>query len=210
MSAWNDFNDASSNANLIPKGTIAKVHLTLRPGGYDDASQGWTGGYAKRGMTGSVYLDAEYTVLEGPYAKRKIWSMIGLYSPNGPNWGNMGRSFVRNILNSARGIADNDNSPDAQKARTIAGFSDLEGIEFVARIDVSTDGNGEPKNEIRAAVTKSHKDYAAFAGQPRVALPAPAQAVPQAQPSYTPQQPAYAPQAAPAPQAANLRPTWAK
>jgi hypothetical protein len=68
--AWNDFNDAKQNANLIPKGTIAKVRLTIRPGGFDDPSQGWTGGYARRGTTGSVYLDVEYTVLEGPYAKR--------------------------------------------------------------------------------------------------------------------------------------------
>ena len=42
--AWNDFNDARQNANLIPKGTIAKVRLTIRPGGFDDPSQGWTGG----------------------------------------------------------------------------------------------------------------------------------------------------------------------
>ena len=35
---WNDFNSAQSNTNVIPKGTIAKVRLTLRPGGFDDAS----------------------------------------------------------------------------------------------------------------------------------------------------------------------------
>ena len=64
--------------------------------------------------TGAVYLDAEFTVLEGQYAKRKIWSMIGLYSPKGPNWANMGRSLVRGILNSARGISDKDKSPEAQ------------------------------------------------------------------------------------------------
>ena len=40
---WNDFNDAQSNTNLIPKGTLAKVRLTIRPGGFDDPSQGWTG-----------------------------------------------------------------------------------------------------------------------------------------------------------------------
>jgi hypothetical protein len=211
MSSWNDFNDAASNVNLIPKGTIAKVHLTLRPGGYDDPSQGWTGGYAKRGMTGSVYLDVEYTVLEGPYAKRKVWSMIGLYSPNGPNWANMGRSFVRNILNSARGIADNDNSPEAQRARTISGFADLDGIEFIARIDVAKDGNGEDKNEIRAAVTKNHKDYAAAVGPTGTqAAVAPAQAYSPAQPAYAPQQQTYAPQPAAQPQAANIRPSWAK
>ena len=205
--AWNDFNDAKQNANLIPKGTIAKVRLTIRPGGFDDPSQGWTGGYAKRGTTGSVYLDVEYTVLEGSYAKRKIWSMIGLYSPSGPNWSNMGRSLLRGILNSARGLSDKDNSPEAQNARRISGFADLDGIEFVARIDIGHDSNGEDKNEIRQAVTRDHKDYAAVMGghvAPIGYAPAAGYAAPQ--PSYAPPQPQ---QTAPAP-AAGVRPTWAK
>ena len=66
---WNDFNSAQSNGTVIPKGTLARVRLTIRPGGFDDPSQGWTGGYAKRGATGAVYLDAEYTVVEGAYVK---------------------------------------------------------------------------------------------------------------------------------------------
>lgn len=78
MASWNDYNDARSNPNLIPKGTVAKVRLTIRPGGFDDPSQGWTGGYATRGNTGAVYLNGEFTVLEGPYAKRKIFTLIGL------------------------------------------------------------------------------------------------------------------------------------
>lgn len=215
--AWNDFNDAQQNANLIPKGAIAKVRLTIRPGGFDDPAQGWSGGYARRGATGSVYLDAEYTVLEGPYAKRKVWSMIGLYSPNGPNWANMGRSLVRGILNSARGLSDRDNSPQAQNARRISGFADLDGIEFVARIDIGKDSNGEDKNDIRQAVTREHKEYAAAMGShaaPTGYAPAPSYAAPQ--PSYAPpqpQQPSFTPQApqqaAPAP-AAGVRPTWAK
>ena len=212
--AWNDFNDARQNANLIPKGTIAKVRLTIRPGGFDDPSQGWTGGYAKRGTTGSVYLDAEYTVLEGPFARRKVWSMIGLYSPKGPDWANMGRSLVRGILNSARGLSDKDNSPEAQNARRIAGFADLDGIEFVARIDVGTDANGEDKNDIRQAVTRDHKEYAAALGghaAPTGYAPAPAYAP--AQPSYAApaQQSGYAPPPPPPPAAAaGVRPTWAK
>jgi len=211
--AWNDFNDARQNANLIPKGTIAKVRLTIRPGGFDDPSQGWTGGYAKRGTTGAVYLDAEYTVLEGPFARRKVWSMIGLYSPKGPDWANMGRSLVRGILNSARGLSDKDNSPEAQNARRISGFADLDGIEFVARIDVGTDANGDDKNDIRQAVTRDHKEYAAALGghaAPTGYAPAPAYAP--AQPSYA--APAQAQHhAAPPPQpapAAGVRPTWAR
>ena len=51
---WNDFNSAQSNTNVIPKGTLAKVRLTLRPGGFDDASQGWTS-TARRALTGPTW-----------------------------------------------------------------------------------------------------------------------------------------------------------
>ena len=228
MSLWNDFNDAQSNSNVIPKGTLAKVRLTLRPGGYDDPSQGWTGGYAKRGSTGSVYLDAEYTVLEGPYAKRKIWSLIGLYSPNGPNWANMGRSLVRGILNSSRGLSDKDNSPEAQARRRINGFADLDGLEFVARIDIGQDTNGEDKNEIKSAVMPDHRDYAPVMGHvvaPGMApqMQAPATSAPQHQaPAATSQaqghpapasqpQPQQTPaQQAPAAPGFSGRPSWAE
>lgn len=212
MAAWNDYNDAQSNPNLIPKGTIAKVRLTIRPGGFDDPSQGWTGGYATRGSTGAVYLNGEFTVLEGPYAKRKIFTLIGLHSPKGPEWAGMGRSFLRGMLNSARGISDKDVSPQAQAARRIGGFADLDGLEFVAKIEHGTDAGGETKNEIRMAVTPDHRDYAQVMG--RQVAPA----------SYAPPAQAYAPPAAPAihqgafpaaaPQpaaaGADPRPAWAR
>ena len=198
MSNWNDFNDARSTTSVIPKGAIAKVRLSIRPGGYDDPSQGWTGGYATRGSTGAVYLNAEFTVLEDPYARRKIFSLIGLYSPKGPDWGNMGRALVRTILNSARGISDKDISPQAQSARRIRGLSDLDGIEFVAKIDVGTDTNGDPKNEIRTAVTPDHKEYAGVMGPVAQSFGFQSGGAAQtaAQPAATP--------------AAGMRPSWAQ
>ena len=164
---WNDFNSAQSNTNVIPKGTLAKVRLTLRPGGFDDPSQGWTGGWARRAATGAVYLDAEYTVLEGPYARRKVWSLIGLYSPKGPDWANMGRGLIRGILNSARGVSDKDNSPEAQLRRRIGGFADLDGIEFVARIGIERDKDkpeDSGRNVIKAAIGADHAEYARLMG----------------------------------------------
>ena len=159
------------------------MRLTIRPGGFDDAAQGWTGGYATRGSTSAVYLNGEFTVTEGQYARRKIFTLIGLYSPKGPDWANMGRSLVRGMLNSARGISDKDQSPQAQSARRINGLKDLDGIEFLARIDVGTDASGDDKNEIRSAVSPDHRDYAqfmglapSFAGQPAAAVQQPAAA----------------------------------
>lgn len=160
MATWTDFNDAKSVSNIIPKGTLAKVRLTIRPGGFNDASQGWTGGYATCGHTGAVYLNGEFTVLAGPFARRKVFSLIGLYSPKGPDWSDMGRAFVCSMLNSAHGLSDKDTSPRAQAARRISSFADLDGLEFVARIDVAPDVNGTDKNEIRVAVTPDHQGYA--------------------------------------------------
>jgi hypothetical protein len=74
---WNDFNDAESQQSgfdLIPKGTIVPVRMTIKPGGYDDPTQGWGGGYATESFnTGSIYLAAEFVVTAGDHAKRKMW-----------------------------------------------------------------------------------------------------------------------------------------
>jgi len=205
--SWNDYNDAVSQHayDLIPKGTVVPVRMTIKPGGYDDISQGWTEGYATHNdNTGSVYLSAEFVITEGPFARRKVWSLIGLLSPKGPEWGSMGRSFVRGILNSARGLSDKDNSPQAQNARRINGFVDLDGIEFLAKIDVGKDANGDAKNEIRFAIMPNNKDWetyqkegglwkpAGVTSSPNTQASTPAPAAQEAQATANPGRPSWA------------------
>lgn len=161
MSVWKDFSSAEDQQSydVIPKGTIARVRMTIKPGGYNDADQGLTGGYATLSDSGAAYLNCEFVVTEGPYARRKVWSLIGLHSPKGPTYANMGRSFIKGILNSARGFSAKDDSPQAMAARRINGIGDLDGIEFTARIDVEKDQrDGSDRNVIRMAITKDHKD----------------------------------------------------
>lgn len=185
QSNWNDFNDADSQQggfDLIPRGTIVPVRMTIKPGGHDDPSQGWTEGYATQSFeTGSVYLACEFVVTAGPFAKRKMWSNVGLLSRKGPVWGQMGRSFIRAVLNSARGVHPQDNSPQAAIARRINSFADLDGIEFIARVDVEKDGKGEDRNVVKIAIEPDHKDYAALrSGTPSASMPtsqAPARSV---------------------------------
>ena len=163
MTSWQNFNDADTQTSydLIPAKTLAKVRMTLKPGGVDNAHLGWTGGYATRNLdTGSAYLSAEFVILNGPFAKRKVWSLIGLHSEKGPTWANQGRAFIRAVLNSARRMNPQDQTPQAQQARCIQSFADLDGIEFVARIDIEKDQrSGEERNVIRAVIEPNHKDY---------------------------------------------------
>jgi hypothetical protein len=161
--SWSDFNDAEaqqSGFDLIPRGIAVPVRMTIKPGGHDDHTQGWTGGYATQSFdTGAVYLACEFVVIDGPFAKRKMWSNVGLHSSKGPTWGQMGRSFIRAVLNSARNVQPQDNSPQAAAARRINSFADLDGIEFLARVDVEKDGKGEDRNVVKIAIEPDHKDY---------------------------------------------------
>ena len=169
---WQNFNTAAPQKNyeLIPAGTLAKVRMTIQPGGYNDANCGWTEGYATLNpRTGSVYLTCEFVIMEGEYAKRKVWSHIGLYSANGPEWSNMGRSFIRAILSSARGLSEDDHSQEASNKRYIRSLGDLNGIEFVARIDVETNKEkGTLRNVIKNAISKDHPQYETIWGVPQV------------------------------------------
>ncbi|WP_375331659.1 hypothetical protein [Candidatus Tisiphia endosymbiont of Temnostethus pusillus] len=166
-----DFNNIEQlNFELIPAGTIAKVALRIKMGGYDDLEQGWTLGYATKNLvSGAVYLNCAFTILQGKldekYIGYKIWQLIGLYSEKNNNrWGAMGRSFIRSILNSAKGFSDKDNCEAAQTARRIDSFADLNGLEFVVRIDVEQDQDGNNRNVIKCAIGLEHKDYAAVMG----------------------------------------------
>ena len=167
MSSWYDFNSADDQhrVELIPKGSLVKVRLSIRPGGYDDERQGLTGAYATRNQhTGSVYLNCEFVVVDGVYAKRKLWSLIGLYSPKGPEWANRGRSLIKGMLNSAWGLYPQDQTEAARKARCIQGFADLDGLEFVVRVDIQKDAHGEDQNIVKTAITPEHQDYAVVMG----------------------------------------------
>lgn len=204
-STWNDFNDAEAQQgfDLIPKGALVPVRMTIKPGGYDDPSQGWTGGYATQSFeTGAIYLACEFVVTSGPFAKRKMWSNVGLHSSKGPTWGQMGRSFIRAVLNSARNVQPQDNSPQAAAARRINSFAEIDGIEFVARVDIEKDAKGEDRNVIKLAIEPDHKDYAPLVNGVHKSTGgghsgAPAQATP-----------AYA--AAARPPAATGKPSWAQ
>ncbi len=183
---WTDFNDAEAQQggfNLIPKGTLVPVRMTIRPGGHDDYSQGWTDGYATQSFdSGAVYLSCEFVVTAGEFSKRKLWTNIGLHSAKGPKWGQMGRSFIRALLNSARGIVPNDVSPQAVAGRQIRSISELDGIEFIAQVDIEKDGKGEDRNVVKLAIEPDHPAYASLRGEMKSPSPIAAPRSPLQQP----------------------------
>ena len=90
-------------------------------------------------------------------------------------------------------------------APVVRGFpkAELDGLEFLARVDIEKDAKGQDRNVVKVAVEPDHSDYAKLMGVPTKASGggnsgAPAQAAPAFQ--------------APAPQHAPVtgKPSWAQ
>ena len=109
----------------------------------------------------SVYLACEFVILSGEYENRKIWSNIGLHSDNSEKYGEIGRSMIKAILNSARGLHSKDKSLEAERQRQISSFADLDNLTCVAEITINDKGNS-PRNEIKTIITPDHATYSEF------------------------------------------------
>ena len=162
MSKWNNFNDAEEQMSyeLIPHKTIAKVRLLIKKGNHvtDEFKDGWAT-LSKAGT--SIYLACEFVVLSGEYEHRKVWSNIGLHSDNSPLYAEIGRSMIKAILNSARGLHSKDKSLEAEKQRQIKSFADLDNLICIAEITINDKGD-KPCNEIKTIITPDHARYSEF------------------------------------------------
>lgn len=156
-----DFNNAPEQreGGLITDGTVTVVHLTIRPGNAGE------GGWLKRSKAGdSQAMDCEFTVVEGPFAKRKFWS---LFTVEGTTEGHakaaeISASRLRGILESAKGIRPDDESDNAKNARRVTSWGDFDGLRFIAKIGVekAKEGSGfKDKNTLDVAITPDRKAW---------------------------------------------------
>lgn len=154
-----DFNNAGEQRTneLIPDGTIASVHLTVRPGNAGE------GGWLKRSKAGdSQALDCEFTVLDGPLAKRKFWT---LFTVEGATDGQqkaaeISASRLRAMLESAKGIRPDAEDDAARAARRVGSWGDFDGIRFVAKIGIEAGNNGyKDKNILSEVITPDRKAW---------------------------------------------------
>ncbi|SET17423.1 hypothetical protein [Oceanicella actignis] len=165
-----DFNGAEAQDaafDLIPANTLVKVTLTIRPGGA--GPEGWL---TQSRTSSALYLNTETVVLEGPHARRRIYTRIGFKGKSvnergEDTYANRGRALIRGILESARGIKASDQSEAARAARMIRSLGDLNGLDFVAKVGVEKDRNNPDdagRNVIKAAIGPEHAQYASVMG----------------------------------------------
>ena len=167
MSNFFDYNDADRQFDLIPDNTVAPMIMHIKPGGQGD------GGWLRPSQNSdAMMLECEFVVLEGPFARRKIFQFMvvsgGKQNEKGESIaGGITRSNIRAMLESARNVRPDDMSPEATQKRCCpGGWADLEGLCFVAKIGIEKGQNGyNDKNKIKAVITPDMKDYAPVQGQ---------------------------------------------
>lgn len=144
-----DFNDAQSNEyELIPSGTIAPMIMTIKPGSVGD------GGWLTTSATSDYkWLNCEFAITGGPFRGRKMWQNMMIEGPS-EQAVNITRSTLRGILESARGIKANDESPEAKAKRMIENYGDFSGMEFTGKIGIEKSKNPQygDRNNLLGAV----------------------------------------------------------
>ncbi len=205
-----DLNDAQPQkapmGELIPDGTFAKVKMTIRPGGVNGPTPMDAGLLKASQSSDARMLDCEFTVVEGPFARRKFWQNFtvagGKLDEKGQSKGwNISKSAFRAMIDSALGLDPKDMSPAARQKRVMQGLKQLDGIVFAARIMIEPASSPQYKdaNKLANVVLPGEPQYAGIMRGEAVA-PDPVNAKPRKAPEGSIQQPPAwgAPAAAPA------------
>jgi hypothetical protein len=128
-----DFNDAEPqrSGELIPDGTFAKVAMAIRKGGIDGEEEIDKGLLKASNSSDAVMLDCEFTVVEGPYLRRKFWQSFvvrgGKVDERGVSIGwKISKAMFRAMMESAQGLDPNDMSEVAKHKRTLRGLADCQ------------------------------------------------------------------------------------
>jgi hypothetical protein len=160
-----DYSDAPDQRgdDLIPAGTVATLQMKIRPG---NAGEGGLLTHSKNGEC--EMLDLEFTVVDGPHTKRKVWAnwVLSGTTAGHETAAEISRGRLRAVLESARGVKPDDMSDEARKKRT-AELSDFDGMRFVARIGIEKgkakdNGTGEnypDRNTIAMIITPDKKGW---------------------------------------------------
>lgn len=167
-----DFNDAEPQmgpvGELIPDGTFAKLKLKIRPGGVDGAAPADKGLLRSASKSDARMLDCEMVVVAGPFARKHLWQNFtvagGKLDGNGVSiaW-KISKSTFRAMIESATGIDPKDMSDAAKQKRTISSLSQLNGIEFAARIMIEPGNEGyRDSNKIANVVLRGDEQYEAI------------------------------------------------
>ncbi|MGE0108175.1 MAG: hypothetical protein AB7S81_00185 [Bdellovibrionales bacterium] len=153
---------------LIPDGTFVKLIMHVRPGGTDGSVPADKGLLKASANPGSdvLMLDCEFTVTEGPHARRKLRQNFVVAGGKPDDKGqsmawNISKRVFRAMIDSACGLDPADTSEEAKSKRRIEGLSQLDKISFVGKIAVepSRDPKYSDRNVLDRPILPDEKEW---------------------------------------------------
>jgi hypothetical protein len=158
-----DYSDAPPPRalELIAPNIVATMSLHILGGGAGED------GALKRSKDGRCEMLAlEITLLDGEFAKRKVfenWIVEGVDHAKAIE---ISRSRIKAVLDSALGLDPKDVSPQARAARTRS-YKELEGLVFIGKTGIEkgtpkNDGSSESwpdKNILAAIITPDRREW---------------------------------------------------
>ncbi len=159
MSSTIDFNGAETQdaaLAVIPSGTLARVRLSIRPGG--TGPEGWL---TQSRTSEALYLNTEAVVLEGPFARRRIYTRIGIkgraVNERGEDvYASRGRALIRGILESARGVRTGRCLGPGARGAHHPGLRRSQRPRAAGRIGIDRD-RANPQDEGRNVIAAAHR-----------------------------------------------------
>ena len=150
-----DLNTAEvSSYQLIPDKTAVKLKLHILKD---------NGSILRTSQAGNEMLKLEFIPMEGQFKGR---SFKQLFVTGGhEKASNITRQIMRAIVESAKNITPDDATPQAQEARRLSGWGDLEGLVFAGTVVVEMDDQGYQHNRLKRALTPNEARYAEIMGQ---------------------------------------------
>lgn len=157
---FNSFGDAptdqgGSSGEIIPDGTLAWAIVTVRPHNLDHGLVLTP----SKSTEGNAYVDVELTILEGPFARRKVWDIIMLKAvgEKGDKTVGMGMAKVRHILEVGREISGFAATDSKYRLGQVSGTNgdmvlmELNELRCAIKIGVEPGKDAFPaKNKVRA------------------------------------------------------------
>lgn len=138
-----NFGDAPTTqkvmGELIPDKTLAWAMVTVRPHNID---QGFIE-VPPKSNPNNAYLDLELTIVDGPFAGRKVWDMVGIKGKD--EYVQMGRAAIRHMLETGRRA-----SPSNPAGYQIPDYMGLDQLRVAVEIGIEKGkGDYKDKNRVR-------------------------------------------------------------
>lgn len=149
----------------IPDGTIARAILKIDVGG-----EGAEMAFRKSKKNGELMLKTEWTILDGKYEKRKIFTHF-MWEPEDAWYVKRAQRWLRSLIEGHHMIHPDDESARAQKIRNCSILS-LNGMEGTIIVSLEPGDMGyADDNGIKNVLAPNHKQFIPAPNAPPLSKP---------------------------------------